>query len=132
MYKISVNNNLDIKMHVNTFKRIEMIIHDPLSSGFLEAIKAMVYSGLFAKSCQHNGVSSQLYCLRWAVVWTWHLHLYKQKRQQQFAMGANIYFSQGWLVTRAFSFVFLDIQIYSYIYSNLNTSVIVIFFDDQN
>lgn len=25
-------------------------------------------------------MSSQLYCLRWAVVWTWHLHLYKQKR----------------------------------------------------
>lgn len=51
-------------MHVNTFKRIEMIIHDPLSSAFLEAIKAMVYSSLFAKSCQHNGVSSQLYYLR--------------------------------------------------------------------
>lgn len=59
-----MNNSLNIKMHVNTFKRIEMIIHGPLSSTFLEAIKAMVHSGLFAKSCQHNGVSSQLYCLR--------------------------------------------------------------------
>lgn len=31
-------------MHVNTFKRIEIIIHGLLSSTFLEAIKAMVHS----------------------------------------------------------------------------------------
>ncbi|KAL0106827.1 hypothetical protein PUN28_015398 [Cardiocondyla obscurior] len=45
-------------MQVSTFKRIEMIIRDPPPSAFLEAIKAMIHSALFAKSCQHNGVSS--------------------------------------------------------------------------
>lgn len=90
----------------------------PLSSTFLEAIKAACKRALclFAKSCQHNGVSSQLYCLRWTMPWTWHLHYKQKRRQQQFAMGTNIHFSQGWLVTRACPFVFLGFQIHRYIY----------------
>lgn len=48
-------------------------------------------------------MSSQLYCLRWAVVWTWHLHLYKQKRAATVCNGnKHIFFPRVACYARLF------------------------------
>lgn len=107
-----------------------MIIHRPLSSAFLEGNKSLLHPVSLQNSANIMEcplsyiVRDESWSERDICICT------SKSGQQQFAMGTNIYFSQGWLVTRDFSFVFPDVRIsaYSYIYATkcgINTCLCV-------
>lgn len=88
----SANNSFFIR--ICTFKSIEMIIHYPLSSAFLEGNKSLLHP----VSLQNSAIMEcPLSYTVWDEPWSERdiCICTSKSGQQQFAMGTNIYFSQG-------------------------------------